>query len=571
MNNANIARILNEVADLLELKGESVFKIRAYRRAARSIEGLDDSIIRYYEQRRLEEIPGIGSSIAKKIAEIIEEGELGYLNRLKSEFPEGLVEIMEVPEIGPKTALRLYKELGLTNLEEVRRAAEGGRIRGLKGFGVRSERNILRGIEAVRRRTGRMLLGNAYPLARNYRDYLVEEGGLERVSIAGSLRRMKETIGDVDLLVGSDEPERVMDLFVSYREVREVLAKGATKSSVRLEGGEQVDLRVVGVESYGAALQYFTGSKEHNVELRELAIGKGYKLNEYGVFKKDTMEKLGGREEKDVYEILGLTLIPPELREARGEIKAAADGTLPALVEQRDIRGDLHIHSAHGYCSYTLREIVDRCVERGYGFAGVVDHSPSLGVDGGLGPEQVLEKVKEADRLNEELDGFHIFRGAEVDIKEDGSLDYPDKVLQDLDLVIAAVHSRFNMDERQMTDRILKAMSNDCVDILAHPTGRLIEQREPYPLKIGEVIEAAVDNRVALELNAMPERLDLNDINCRWTKEEGGLVALGSDAHNLGHLRYMEFGVATARRGWLEPKDVLNCRSIEEVRGWIEG
>jgi DNA polymerase (family X) len=564
MTNAEISRVLDEVADLLELKDESVFKVRAYRRAARAIEALPNELSEYREEGALEGIPGVGEAIAAKIMEILDTGELKLLSRLRSEVPPGLLEMLNIPDVGPKTAQRLHRALGVETVEELKRAAEQGRIRRLKGFGPLSEERILKGVEALRRRTGRMSIGQAYPLAQRICDYLMR-GGLETVTVAGSLRRMRETVGDLDILAVSDQANMAMDLFVAYPEVEEVLLKGSTKSSVRLSSGMQVDLRIVESISYGAALQYFTGSKDHNVALRTMAIGKGYKINEYGIFHKETGERLGGEREEQIYELLDLEFIPPELRENRGEIEAAAEGRLPELVESNQIRGDMHVHSTFSDGDATIQQIAERCSALGYEYVGITDHSRSLKVAGGLEVMELYESMAVCTDVAHHMDGFRVLQGVESEIKEDGSLDYPDSVLGDLDFVVGAVHSRFNMSREEMTRRMITAMSNDFLTILAHPTGRIIERREAYQVDMDAIIETARDKGVMLELNCFPDRLDLNDINCRKAKEGGITISIGTDAHSLGHLEFMRYGVATARRGWLEPRDVVNTLSLREM------
>ncbi|MCQ5375947.1 MAG: DNA polymerase/3'-5' exonuclease PolX [Methanomassiliicoccales archaeon] len=564
MSNAKIAAILYEIADLLELKGVE-FKPRAYRRAARSIETLGRDITDYYKENKLEEIPGVGKAIAKKIREIIETGELNYLKQLREELPAGLLQLMEIPEIGPKTAMRLYKELKITNLHELKKAAEEHRIRRLKGFGEKSEENILKGIRIIEQRSGRMLLGYAYYYGKKIEQYIASVTKLRTVSVAGSLRRMKETIGDIDILVGSDNPSMVMDVFVSNPEVEEVLARGDTRGSVRLKDGVQVDIRVVSTDSYGAALQYFTGSKDHNIELRRLAIEKGYKINEYGVFTKETGEKIAGKTEEEVYGILGLDYIPPELRENRGEIQAAAHHQLPHLIEIDHIRGDFHIHTNLSDGSASIEEIAEECKRRGYEYVAITDHSETLKVAGGLSKEELIKSIETVRKINEKIDGFRVLTGAEVEILGDGRLDYPDSVLRDLDIVVAAVHSGFRMSRKEMTERILSAMANDYVTILAHPTGRVIEQRDPYEVDLERIIDEARGKGVWLEINALPERLDLNDVNAKWAKESGIMMAIGTDAHSLDQLNYMIFGVATAKRGWLEKGNVANTLTLNDL------
>lgn len=564
MTNAEIASILYEFAELMDLKGD-VFKRNAYRKAAQSIESLDRDVRTYYEQGKLESIPGIGKAIAQKIVEVLETGRSKKLEELRLEFPPDLIGLMRVPEVGPKTLVRLYQELGVKSLEELKQAALQHRIRGLKGFGERSEENILRGIDLVMGQSGRMLLGDALPIAQAIAAYMRDRGGCREVSVAGSLRRMKETIGDIDLLAGSDEPMKAMDLFTSYPGVASVVSKGPTRSTVRLSDGTQVDLRVVPSSSYGAALQYFTGSKEHNVEMRRIAIQQGYKLNEYGLFSKEDEKKVAGAYEGEIYRLLGLDLIPPELRENRGEIEEARKHRLPELVSLGDIRGDFHIHTIMSDGHATMREIAAEAKRRGYEYVGVTDHSQSLRIANGLSVEDLLASVDEARQLTEEM-GIEVLRGAEVDILEDGSLDYPDDVLSQLDYVIGSVHSRFKMDKEEMTERVLNALAHRELNVLGHPSGRLIGRREAYHIDLDRVMEEAARSGVALELNGFPDRMDLNDLNCLRAKERGAIMSLGTDAHRLEHLDNMQLAVGTARRGWLEKGDVLNTRPLEEVR-----
>ncbi len=564
MTNAEIASILYEFAELMDLKGD-VFKRNAYRKAAQSIESLDGDVRTYYEQGKLQRIPGVGKAIAQKIIEVLETGRSRNLEELRLEFPPGIIELMKVPEIGPKTLVRLYRELGVENLEELKQAALQHRIRDLKGFGEKSEDNILRGIDIVLGQSGRMLLGDALPIAQAIAGYMRDRGGCHHVSVAGSLRRMKETIGDIDLLAGSDEPMRAMDLFTSYPQVASVVSKGPTRSTVRLSDGTQVDLRVVPASSYGAALQYFTGSKEHNVEMRRIAIQQGYKLNEYGLFRKEDDSKAAGADEGEIYRILGLDHIPPEMRENRGEIEEAQKHRLPELVSLKDIRGDFHIHTVMSDGHATMREIAVEAKRRGYEYVGVSDHSQSLHIANGLSVDDLLASVEEAKQLTREL-GINVLRGSEVDILEDGTLDYPDEVLSQLDYVIGSVHSRFKMDKEEMTERVLNAMKCPELNILGHPSGRLIGKREAYHIDLDRVMEEASRRGVMLELNGFPDRLDLNDLNCRRAKERGAILSLATDAHQLEHLDNMQLAVGTARRGWLEKGDVLNTRPLEEVR-----
>jgi len=564
MNNAEIAQMLYEFAELMDLKGD-VFKRNAYRKAAQSVEDLGRDVQDLVAEGNLDSIPGVGESIAKKIKEFVGTGRSTELEKLRQEFPAGLVQLMSVPDVGPRSVIRLRQELGVNSLQELKEAALSHRIRGLKGFGERSEENILKGIALVEKQSGRMPLGHAYPIARDIAEHLRMRGHTHAVSLAGSLRRMRETVGDIDILAGSDSPDKVMDLFVAHPQVASVIARGGTKASVRLADGTQVDLRVVPRESYGAALQYFTGSKEHNVKLRRIAIQKGYKLNEYGVFRKDDDALVAGSDEDGIYRLLGMDPMPPEMREDRGEIEAALEHRLPNLVSMEDIKGDFHVHTSMSDGRATMREVAEEAERRGYRYIGVTDHSQSLRIAGGLSIDDLLASVEEARQLSDEL-GFPVLRGAEVDILEDGSLDYPDDVLAQLDYVIGSVHSRFKMDRREMTDRVLTAMSNEEMNILGHPTGRLIGKRPGYDIDLDRVMDEAQSKGVLLELNGFPDRLDLNDLNCRRAKERGVMMCIGTDAHSLGHFDNMELAVGTARRAWLEPGDILNTYSIDRVR-----
>ena len=568
VRNIEVAKILYEVADLLELQGIG-FKPNAYRNAARNIESMTKELEEYRKTSNLRDIPGVGEAIAKKVEEILATGHLRYLDELKQELPPGLLQLVEVPEMGPKTALHLYKELKITNLQELKKAAEQHRIGSLKGFGDRSEERILHGISLIEKRSGRMLLGYAYPVAESIRKYVEEQAHLEFISLGGSLRRMKETIGDIDILVGSNEVKKVMDAFTSYPEVEEVVERGPTKAVVRLKDSTQVDLRVVEEESYGAALQYFTGSKDHNIKLRSLASDKGWKLNEYGLFKKDLTEVVARRTEEDIYKALGLKMMPPELREDRGEVEASCKGTLPDLIELKDIKGDLHIHTVATDGNATIEGLAWACKNRGYEYLGIINHSYGLRVTHGLSAEGLRGNIDIARNVSERVDGPKILVGAEVEILEDGGLDYPDEVLRELDFVVGAVHSKLSMERGAMTERVISAISNDYLTILAHPTGRRLEQREPYQIDLEKVMLAAKAGGVCLELNAFPERMDLNDVNCRMAKEIGVKLAIGTDSQSVPQLDYMFFGVATARRGWLEKGDVINTLPLKDLVSFL--
>ena len=570
VRNTEVAKILYEVADLLELQGIG-FKPNAYRNAARNIESMTKELDDYRMSSNLRDIPGVGEAIAKKVEEILATGRLRYLDELKQQLPTGLLQLIDVQEIGPKTALHLYKELKITNLQELKAAAEQHLIQSLKGFGERSEERILHGIALMEKRSGRMLLGHAYPVAEGVRQYVKDHAKLDFISLGGSLRRMKDTIGDIDILAGSNDVKMVMDAFISYPDVQEIVERGPTKAVVRLRDGTQVDLRVVEEEAYGAALQYFTGSKDHNIKLRSLAIEKGWKLNEYGLFKKDLTEIVARRTEEDIYQALGLRIMPPELREDRGEIEAARNGTLPELIELQDIKGDLHVHTKASDGKATMEEYAWACRNRGYEYLGIADHSYGLRVTHGLSAKELSGNIDVAHHVSERVEGLKVLIGAEVEILEDGSLDYPNDVLRELDFVIGAVHSKFNMERDEMTKRVVAAVSNDYLTILAHPTGRRLEQREPYQIDLERVMLAAKATGVCLELNAFPERMDLNDVNCRMAKEIGVRIAISTDSHSVPQLDHMLFGVATARRGWLEKKDVLNALPLKELVSYLSG
>ncbi|MGD1060918.1 MAG: DNA polymerase/3'-5' exonuclease PolX [Methanomassiliicoccales archaeon] len=568
MRNAEVANIFYQIADILDLEGVA-FKPNAYRKAARSIESLSEDVAHVRKSGKLREIPGVGEAIEKKIEEILDTGQLAYLNELKEQYPAGLLQVMSVPDIGPKTAVRLYKELKVTDLQDLKKAVQEHRIRELKGFGEKSEESILHGIELIERRSGRMLLGYAYPTAKGIVEYLIKKANTDKVSVAGSLRRMKETIGDLDILMGTDDPRWAMDIFTSHPEVAEVVVRGDKKVTVRLQSGVQVDMRVAKEVEYGAALQYFTGSKEHNISLRQMAIDKGWKLNEYGMFRKDSGEIMAGEKEEDIYEALGLEIMPPEIRENNGEIEASLDHKLPKLIELKEIKGDFHVHTIASDGNATMEEIAYACKRRGYDYVGITDHSEGLKVANGLSVERLKGNTDIAKNLNRLLPEVRVLVGTEVEIEEDGKLGYPDSVLRDLDFVLGSVHSKFNMSEEEMTDRVLTAISNDYLTILGHPTGRVLEQREPYAIDLDRVMRAAKDNNVCLELNAFPERLDLKDTDCRKAKEIGAMIAIGTDSHAVGHLDNMLYGVATARRGWLERGDVLNTRTLNELERFL--
>jgi len=565
MKNQFVADTLYKIADLLDLKGEIFFKTRAYRIAAQAIEALDKDIETIVKEERLKSIPGIGEALAKKIRELIETNRLEYFEKLKKEIPEGLLDLLNIPGLGPKKVAALYKNLDITTIKELRKACLKGKLRDLGGFGEITERNILRGIQLLEKTRGRFLLSIAYEDGSRYLEYLKKFSKIDKISIAGSLRRMKETIGDLDILVSSNHADDVMDYFVGYPNVQRVLLKGSTKTSVLLNDGLQVDIRVVKNESYGAALQYFTGSKEHNVKMRSLAIKKGYKLNEYGLFDKRTEKYIVGETEEKIYNKLSLPYIEPELRENRGEIEAAQKKLLPKLINYEDVNGDFHVHSTWSDGLDSIATIAEQAKSMGYSFIGITDHSQSLKIANGLSKENIKKKIDEIQKLNKKMQDFRILCGTECDIKSDGSLDYDNSILKKFDFVYAAIHTGFKMDMKDMTKRIINAMENEHVNFIAHPTGRLIGRRDSYDIDMERVIDVAKETNTFLEINSFPDRLDLDDIHIKLAKERGVHFVLGTDAHSVINLPFMRFGIATARRGWLEKKDVLNTYEIKYI------
>lgn len=565
IHNADIAADFDELADLLEIEGANPFRIRAYRNAARTLRDLPDDVAAMLEKGEdLTELPGIGKDLAAKIKEIVETGTAAMLEEHRRTVPVTLTELLKIPGIGPKRVKALYHDLGIRTLDQLQKAAEEGRVRTLRGFGEKTERYMLHQLKARTGEEKRFKLAIATQYAEALIAYLKESPGVKQVVAAGSYRRAKETIGDLDILVTAAPGSSVMDRFVSYPEVEEVLAQGATKASLRLACKLQVDVRVVPGESYGAALQYFTGSKAHNVVLRQMAQQQGLKINEYGVFKGE--QSVAGATEESVYASVGLPWIPPELRENRGEFDAARAGRLPTLVEVSDLKGDLHAHTKATDGQNSLKEMAEAARDRGLEYLAITDHSRRLAMARGLDPKRLLEQLEEIDRLNETLIGITVLKGIEVDILEDGSLDLPDEDLSRLDLVVGAVHSHFRLSRQQQTERILRAMDHPYFTILAHPTGRLIDERAPYEVDMSRVIRHARERGCFLEVNAHPIRLDLADTDCQAAKEAGVMVSINSDAHrtlDFGNLRY---GVGQARRGWIEKQDVLNVRPLHALR-----
>lgn len=568
MKNQEIARIFSTMADILEIEDDNRFKIRAYRRAAQNIEGFSRGVDELSREELLE-IPGIGAELAAKIEEYIRTGSMHAFEKLKGEVPVGLLTFLAVPGLGPKTARLLYEQLHVTTLEDLEQAAREHRLPSIPGIGEKSEENILKGIDMVRRGKERQPLGRVLPIAQELVAELREKARIERIEIAGSLRRRRETVKDIDLVVTADDPEGVMRVFVSLSQVDDVIMQGPTRSSVILREGLQVDLRVVAPESFGAALSYLTGSKGHNIRLRDMAVKAGLKLNEYGIFRESDDARLGGEEEEDVYRVLGLPFIPPELREDLGEVEAALVGKLPRLITTEDIRGDLHCHSNWSDGAHTLEELAQGAQARGYAYIAVTDHSHALGVAHGLSIERLMEQKRELAALNSRLKGFTILFGTEMDIRTDGSLDYPDEVLRELDVVIASIHSGFRQTKAQLTARIVTAMRNPYVSVIAHPTGRLIGERDAYEVDMDEVLRVARKTGTALEINSYPLRLDLSDSYARRAMKMGISLVINSDVHVISQFDTIHFGVSIARRGWLEKGDVLNTLELPQLRKWF--
>jgi DNA polymerase (family 10) len=568
MSNLDIAKLFHEIADLLEIKDENIFKIRAYRRAATNLESLTEEIEAVAARGELAEIAGIGKDLAAKIQQAIETGRIEYLDELRTAIHRGVVELMAIPGVGPKTTKLLFQQLQVDSVEKLEALALQGTLLSLPGIKQKTVDNILKGIQVVKAGRERMPLGRALPLAHELVRILETLPDVTQISLAGSLRRMRETVKDVDLLVTSTKPTTVMAVFTSLPQVAEVLLQGETKATIRHREGIQVDLRVVEPDCFGAALQYFTGSKAHNIRMRELAVRKGLKVSEYGVFREATGARIAGATEEEVYNAIGLPYIPPELREDAGEVEAALEGRLPELLTLADLRGDLHAHTNWTDGHHPLEALIEAAQRKGYEYIIVSDHSRAATVAGGLSEEKLLEQIRQVRALSKKYTKIRILAGSECDILADGSLDFSDRVLAQLDIVVCAIHSRFKQDRAGMTARIVKALSNPYVHIFAHPTGRLIGERDPYDVDMEAVFTAAKQYGKALEINAQPSRLDLNDHHARRAKELGIRLAISTDTHSLDQLDNMSLGVATARRAWLEKSDIINTWPADTLLTW---
>lgn len=573
LDNEAIASILDEIGDMLDILGESTFRVRAYQKAAASIRGITRPLSELYEQggvKALDELPGVGAHIAERIALLITTGRLPYYEELKKKVPASLTELMNIPGLGPKKAKKIHDVLGVYTMAGLLEAIEQHKVANIPGFGQKTEENILRGIKQFEKMHERILLSDAYPIAREIVEELRKQAFVERADTAGSLRRMKETIGDIDLLASSSDPGAVMDYFTSISQAAYTLLRGDTKSSIVARNGLQIDLRVVTPEQYGAALQYFTGSKPHNIHLRDIARRRGLKINEYGVFDMRTDERLAGRTEEEVYAILGMGTPQPTIREDKGEIEAAMEHRLPNLIQLSDIKGDFHVHTKWSDGVNDIEQVVNFARELGYKFVVISDHTEKLHIAGGLTPEELEEQLEEIAVLNEKYPDIEILTGMETNIDNDGNVDFGPEILSKLDVVIASIHGGFRQSQEHITRRMLKAIENPYISIIGHPTGRILGKRPPYEVDLIAVFKAAAETGTFLELNSYPDRLDLKDDHLREAKESFGCkFAIDTDAHAINNMTFMEYGVATAQRGWLTKEDVLNTYEVTDIKRMI--
>ncbi len=569
MKNQELSKIFFEIADYLEIDGVS-FKPYAYRKVALFLGSSKEDVGEIYRNggiKALQKIPGVGEGIAKGIEEYLKKGKIKHFEKLKKKLPLKVEELLKVESLGPKKIKVLYQKLGIKNLKDLEKSAKAHKIAPLFGFGEKTEKNILQGLEFLKQSKGRFLLGDIMPTVRMIENILSKREDIKEISVAGSVRRQKEMIGDIDILVSSDSPKKIADFFVSMPEVEKIWAEGATKCSVRFKDGFDVDLRIVVRKSFGSALQYFTGSKEHNIATRKIAIEKGLKLSEYGVFK--GKKQIAGETEAEVYKAIGLPFIEPEMREDDGEIQAASKGSLPVLVKQKDIKGDLHCHTIGSDGKNSVKEMCQKAVELGYEYMGISDHTKFLTITGGLNEKQLLSQNEAIKKINDKFRKqkikFMVLHGCEVNILNDGSLDIEDEVLEKLDYVIAGVHSSFKMTAQEMTRRIVKAMQNHNVDIISHPTGRLIGRRDEYQMDFDKILEVAKKTGTVLEINSSPYRLDLNGFNIRRAKTRGVKMIINTDSHRKEQMDLMEYGIGQARRGWAEKEDVINTNSVKNL------
>ncbi len=568
MDKEEVINILREISTLLELKNENPFKVRAYQNAARALESSDIDFTGDLKIEDLTNIKGIGQHIAERIMELINTGKLEIYEELKKSIPPGLVEMLSIPTLGPKRIKYLYDNLGISNIGELEYACVENRLVDLPNFGKKTQENILKGIEFIKKYKGRYLYANIIDEAEAVHEKIKNFKYVKRASLGGSVRRKKEVVKDIDIVASSDNAEKVMDFFTGLSEAEEVIARGDTKSSIRLKSGINVDIRVVEDYQYPYALHHFTGSKEHNTAMRTMAKKDGIKMNEYGLFKNGRLIKCCS--EEDIYNFFSMDWIPPELRENYGEIEAAKNKTLPELIEEKDLKGIFHIHTTYSDGNITLENVVNHLKKMGFSYAGISDHSKSAAYAGGLKDDEVNKYFEEIDNLNKNVSGFKLFKGIESDILPDGSLDYSEDILSKFDFIIAAIHSHFNLSEEQMTDRIIRAIENKFTTMIAHPTGRLLLARDPYKVDIIRIINAAVENDVDIELNSSPFRLDLDWRMCKYAKEKGVKIFINTDAHSIKSLSDYKFGINIARKGWLEKKDVPNTLSASEIEKYLK-
>jgi len=570
MKNIEVARLLYEIANLLEIQ-EVPFKPQAYRRAAMSIESLSEDIEEIYKQEKLKEIPGIGEGIAKKIIEYLDTGKSTYLEELKKEFPVNVSELMKIPGLGPKKIIMLYKNLKITNMTKLKKAITEKKLENLEHFKEATINNILKGIEAVEQnKTQRILLGFAAPIAESIIQKLKKVEGIKQITIAGSYRRGKETVGDLDILATGTNSQKIVDVFTSLADIEEITAKGKSRAAIRLHNGLAVDLRVVKEDECGSALLYFTGSKEHNIELRTIALSKGFTLNEYGLFTLDKKKRIASFTEEEIYKKLNMQYIPPELRENAGEIETAIKNKIPKLVSMEDVNTDFQIQTNWSDGSDSIEEMALSAKQFGLKAIAITDHVSQMGITNPLDDKRLSQQAIEIEKLEKKLN-IRIFKGAEIDIKKDGTLSISSAALKKLDFILVAVHTAWKMTEKEMTDRICNALQNYPCASLAHPTGRLIQRREPYEFNLEKVFQTAKDTNTCLEINGFPDRIDLKDSHAKLAKEMGCRFTFGSDAHNKNNFVNLNYSVITARRAWIEAKQVLNCESIKNIEKHLKG
>ncbi len=570
--NQEISNILQRLADILDIEGSNEYRVRAYRNAAQTIKSLSKNLFEMVEKEEdISKLPNIGKSMAEKIEEIINTGSLKQLKEAEKRVPKSLVELLDIPDLGPRSVYTLNKKLDIENIKDLQKAAEQGKIKDIKGFGAKTEKKILEQskTQLSDEEKGRIKWVEAKQVVDPLLSYMQKENTVDQIEVAGSFRRRKETVGDLDILVVCENNKKIMQHFVDYEDIDKVISRGDTRSSIRLRSGLQVDLRVVSKKSYGSALLYFTGSKDHNIKIRKIAGDKNLKLNEYGVFKKEN-EKIAGETEEQVYKTVALNYIEPELREDRGEIKASRNNGLPTLVSLKDIRGDLQSHTTASDGKYTLEEMVQAAKDKGYDYFAVTDHSKRVTMAKGLDEKGLEKQIEKMDDLNKKMSGIRILKAIEVDILEDGSLDLSNDILKALDVVVCSIHYHMNLSQKKQTRRILKAMENPYFNILGHPTGRIIQKRRPMQINLQAILKTAKDYNCHMELNANPERLDLSDVQCKMAKDMGVKIAISTDAHMKSHLDYMQFGVNQARRGWLEKKDVLNTHKWSTLKKMLK-